>query len=286
MPFENINVDNDQFVNMSSTQPDRICFFLQELDVGGAEKVLINLANYFARNSYSVEFVLGDSNGKFTDQLSSSIQVIDLNASWCPFYDGASSLPGLIKYLTQSEPDILVSGMDHMNIVAVVATLIASTNTKTLLTVHNTLSKTLEEESRFREVSLVTMLKVIYPLSDAVVCCSHGVQKDLQSILPVQDDLITTIYNPVYTDELVNQIDEEVTHEWFRDPDVTVITGLSNLTPQKDYQTFLRALKKVNETSDEDIRAYIMGDGPERKDLEELSKNLRLSEASSLPGVC
>ena len=48
---------------------------------GGAEKVGVNLANYFSNYGYSVDLLLLKSYGPYRDQVSPNVNIIDLNVT-------------------------------------------------------------------------------------------------------------------------------------------------------------------------------------------------------------
>ncbi len=53
---------------------------------------------------------------------------------------------------------------------------------------------------------------------------------------------------------------------------------IGRLSPEKGVELFLQALRDVIETTGEDVRAYIVGDGPERQRLERLNSRLSLEK--------
>ena len=56
-----------------------------------------------------------------------------------------------------------------------------------------------------------------------------------------------------------------------------VISIIGRLVPVKNHSLFLRSLKIVLENSKQKIRAFIIGDGEERKNIESLAKNLGIN---------
>ena len=68
--------------------------------------------------------------------------------------------------------------------------------------------------------------------------------------------------------------------EWNIADDEIAIGIVGRLVPIKNHDQFLWAIKKVQETSNKKIRAFIIGDGEERKRLETMCQVLGLSSTS------
>lgn len=60
---------------------NHIAIFLPSLAGGGAERVALNLANYWASHGCKVDMVLVRAHGIYLEKLSKNVRVIDLNAS-------------------------------------------------------------------------------------------------------------------------------------------------------------------------------------------------------------
>jgi glycosyltransferase involved in cell wall biosynthesis len=92
------------------------------------------------------------------------------------------------------------------------------------------------------------------------------------------------VYNPAYQPH--DYSPQEVAakaHPWTQDGQGPVIINAGRLFPQKDFPTFLRAMKLVR-AAVPDVRAVIMGDGPLRAELESLRADLGLADIVDMPG--
>ena len=65
--------------------------------------------------------------------------------------------------------------------------------------------------------------------------------------------------------------------EWNIADDEIAIGIVGRLVPVKNHPLFFKAIKKVTEQTDKKIRAFIIGDGEDRKYLEQLASELNLS---------
>ena len=59
----------------------KISFFLTDLDGGGAERVMLNLANGFVERGFKVDLLLVYLKGPYLSELHPGIQLIKLKAS-------------------------------------------------------------------------------------------------------------------------------------------------------------------------------------------------------------
>ncbi len=113
-----------------------IAIFLMDLGGGGAERVMINLAQGFAQRQKSVDLVLVKAEGPYLGELHPQINLVKLESSRL-----ISSLPRLINYLKEKQPKVLFSALEDTNFVALLAKKIAGVSTKVAVTVHNHLSR-------------------------------------------------------------------------------------------------------------------------------------------------
>jgi hypothetical protein len=60
---------------------NKIAILITDLHIGGAERVVVNLANSFSNLGYEVEVVLLKAEGEFIDLLSSKVKLINLEVN-------------------------------------------------------------------------------------------------------------------------------------------------------------------------------------------------------------
>ena len=115
---------------------ERISFYLPNLDGGGAERVMINLANNLIEQNYEVELILTKNQGKYNDFLNDKISVIDLNCLRV-----SHSLFKLVRVINNRKPKIIISALNHANIIVSLANLLSMNKSSHVMTVHNTIFK-------------------------------------------------------------------------------------------------------------------------------------------------
>lgn len=255
----------------------KIAVLINSLEGGGAQRVLLNVANGVANRGYKVDLLLVKAEGPYLHDVSPQVSVVDLNAK-----RALTSIPGMVHYLRTERPHVMITGLGHINNVALIARLLAGGSTRIVLTQHNTLSNNLTKLSRWRRRIMLGVTKRLFPRANQIIAVSAGVADDLAEMTGIPRDRILVIYNPVITPEMRLLAQNFPNHPWFAAGEPPVVLGVGSLTVQKDFATLIRAFARVR--NDHPARLLILGDGPEREDLEKLAAELSVHEDVSLPG--
>lgn len=255
----------------------KIAIFLADLEGGGAERVMVNLASGFAAQGINVEFVLVYKKGSYLNQISDRFKIIDLGVTRL-----ISSVLALANYLKKEQPSILISALEDTNIIAICAAKIAKTKTKVCVTVHNNLSQESLNAPNLKRKYVPYLIRWIYPFCDRVVAVSQGVGKDLIKF-GIKPQQLTVIYNPIFNQELVEKSQENLNFAWQKQTDLPYILGVGRLEAQKDFATLIEAFALVK--AQIPIRLIILGEGSQQEELIALAKSLNLTEEDFLlPG--
>lgn len=254
-----------------------IAFFLPALYGGGAERVTLNLAQGVASRGYQVDLVVAVTQGHYTSRMPQGVRLVSLRAGRV-----LTSLPRLVRYLRKERPRALFSAMDHANLIAICASKIAFTSTPVVVSVHNTPSY-----ARMRARSWLARYshlwsRVLYRHARKVVAVSQGVAEDLIRTTGLHSGQVQVIYNPVITPEMYALSEQELNHPWFQPGEPPVILGAGRLVPEKDFTTLIRAFALIRKS--QQARLVILGDGPERRNIETLVNELGLTDDVQLPG--
>ena len=254
----------------------RVALFVSSLRGGGAERVMLEIAEEFARRGLSVDLVLARAEGPYMELLSEDVRLIDLDSSRT-----VTSFHKLICYLYQNRPDALLSTLDATNVLALIARKFFFRDLRLVVRQAIPLSMEITHGS-FRVRIIQRLLKRLLPAADAVVGVSSGVAEDLRRIVPRASDFILAIPNPVGIADIAEKAALPMEHPWFNDDSGSVILSAGRLTSVKDHATLLRAFADV--TRSRPARLVILGVGPERENILELAERLGVSQHVNLPG--
>lgn len=247
-----------------------------------------NFTGSLDKEKYEVCFVGQNIKKDFKTKLSKDVSISSLDF-YAPIF--IFKLPilffKLIGYFKKEKPDIFVSSAYLLNIIPIMAKVFSGTKTKIILTEHNVFSLLAADAKkplkRFAvQFILPYFMRIFYPMADAIVCVSKGVAEDIFQIIG-RKDKVQVIYNPVFTNEIYGLAEGQVDHDWFLDPEISVILAAGRLVRQKDYPTLLRAFKIVL-SKNSDCRLVILGEGILRQELENFASELGISEKVAFLG--
>lgn len=254
----------------------RIALFVPSLQGGGAERVILLLAQAFAKRGLAVDLVLAKASGPYLEQVPPEVRLVDLQASRI-----LTSLPALVRYLRRERPAVLLSALEHANIVALLAKWLSFMPTRVAVSVHSTLHLT-SQGGTSRDRLALFLVRYFYPRAAAVVAVSQGVAKDLADFGRLSPEKTRVVYNPVPILEISDKAREPVAFSWFAPNEQPVILAAGRLTSAKDFQTLIRAFALLRQ--ERAARLLILGEGEERLHLEKLVQELGLERDVVLPG--
>ncbi len=260
-----------------SHQSTTISFFLIYFGGGGAERVLINLANGLVKSGCKVDFVVGKAWGPHLKKIPPEISVVDLNAS-----RSLASIWKLAQYLKNKQPQALIAGMHFANEIAILAKRLVKTDTVVIATEHNTLTHSLKHNKNRKKRIIPFTIRLLYPWVDGIVAVSQGATASLAEISGLHPKAITTIYNPVIAPDLFAKANADLDHPWFQPEEPPVIIGVGKLEPQKDFPTLIRAFAMVRQRIA--CRLVILGWGPDLEKLKEFTAEIGVQEDVNLMG--
>lgn len=254
-----------------------VAIFLPSLRGGGAERVMVTLANAFAARGLKVDLVLASAEGPYLDEVSPTVRIVDLRARRV-----LTSLPGLVRYFRRERPRAMLSALNHANAIALLARRLAGGDTRIVVSERSHLSVSLCGPISLRGRAMPWFMRRTYPWADGVVAVSAGVADDLAATISLPRDSITVIHNPVVTDDMLAHANAPLNHPWFAPGAPPVIVGVGRLAPEKDFAVLIRAFARVRESRA--AKLVILGEGELRTELEEQIRAQRLDGAIALPG--
>ena len=256
---------------------DSLLIFLPSLSGGGAERVMVDLANGFARQGFPVELVLARAEGPYLAEVDDDVPVVDLQSSRVLF-----ALPALVRHLRATRPSVLLSTQSHANLVAIWAVRLAGVSTRIVIREANTASRSAANSPTLRGRMVPFFMRLFYPWADVVVAPSQGVLDDLCRNFHLLPGKMRLLYNPSVSAALPAKAEAPLTHPWFAPGQPPVVLGVGRLTRQKDFATLIRAVAEASQQRS--LRLMILGEGEERLRLEAMIRKLGMADCAVLPG--
>lgn len=254
-----------------------LAVFLSFSGTGGVERMVVNLIRGFVDLGQSVDLLTVRAEGPHIERLPARVNHIRLGKAHTQL-----AIPALARYLRRTRPAALLVAKDRAGRAAVIARMLAGTDTRILLRLGTNLSTAMAGRSAFSKWIRYGPIRLLYPMIDRIVAVSDGVAEDTAVISGVPRCRISVIRNPVITPELYIQASEPCPHPWFREAGRCVLLGAGRLQRQKDFPTLLRAFAEVRRSRR--CRLVILGEGAQRSRLQRLIEELGIGEDVDLPG--
>lgn len=253
----------------------RLTLLIPSLTQGGAERVLVLLAEAFLKISYKVNVIT--IYGKDVDfyKLPNEVGRIALNISGNSptpihaLWNNLRRLWILRQTIKSTEPDVVISFGERTNIL----TLVSLTNTgyPVILTEH------CDPVMNFSGKVWEKLRRLTYPHADMVVSVSQGINSYFHWLPKTKK---TVIYNPFI---LVDN-EQVITIPEGADPNKKWIIAMGRLTYQKGFDILLSAFKSIA-SKYPDWQMLILGQGELREELEQIKNDLCLSSQVIFTGA-
>lgn len=255
----------------------KVALFLPHLVWGGAERVMLDLSREFLAAQVRVDLVAASAEGELMSEVPPGVDVVDLGVKRV----GAAWLP-LVSYLRRVKPNVLLSTLEHANVLALMAGTFAPA-TSVVIREANTVSLD-ADRSGPRGSLLYRLMRAVYPRASKVVAVSEGVAHDLREHMSVRSERIVVIPNPVLTPTFHERAASEPEDlGLFEDrKGQPVVLGVGRMVPQKDFATLVKAFARTG--PDRNAKLVILGEGPLRADLEALARELGIADRVFMPG--
>ena len=256
---------------MKSLNKKRISLILPSFKYGGAEKNLINLANFFHKKNYKVDVLVLNNNGLMKDLLSPKINIINFNKS-----KSSHSIIKLAKYFFINKPSFHFSSIRHLNVLSIICSILSLKKIKIIIRESNVVSNFDPNVKSFTHKIYSFLNKYLYPLSFKIIAVSFAVKKSLINELNLKKNLIITIYNPINLNEKFHKKTQAIYHKFINNNNNNVVLSIGSLTKQKNHELLIRSFAEV--LKKRNAYLIIIGEGDQKNRLINTCEMLNISE--------
>lgn len=253
------------------------------LELGGIQKSLINLLQEI-KSEYEITLLLLHKSGPLLAKVPDGVRVVTANKMFGVLGATRKALKGnkleyvwkgflcVLAKLTSKSMAVKVAGVFQKRLRgydAVISFSHASKgNSLTSCCAEFVLQKTVANEKicfihcdYSNESNRCAYTDQLYSSFSRIACCSESVRRRFLTVLPQLKSRTYTVRN--FYDSFFGSNDKAVSYE-YKQEYINLVT-VARMTEEKGIG---RALKALFESRREDIRYYVVGDGPERKCLE------------------
>lgn len=254
----------------------KIFFVADKLEIGGTERSISNLCNYWSNNGYEVNLIVIYSgkgrNDYFLDKRIKLIYLADIiGTKKRSFISSIKRLIMLRRILINIKPDIIISFLTHVNVVSI----IFSFGLKIPIFI---------SERNYPPMKKTPMLwkflrKFIYRFADCVIVQTNITKIWIDKNITVKKSFV--IPNPCLY-PLPETIPKLEKNNIFK-KNIKSIIAVGRFDEQKGFINLINVFLKISKKMD-NWNLIIMGDGNERKKYEQIVKNNHLENRIFLPG--
>ncbi len=260
-------------------------YLVDKVESGGAERILIRLANYFSGEYQGYLFPSIVSSGYRNFDLDDLSVIIPKAVKGKSFF---SKSINLLKWLLQVffyarkiKPEISVSFLERSNVVNVIVCKLLKI--KSIISVRNNLAQQYVGRNKYEQKLIFIFLKFFYNHADTIVALSEKVKIQLITDFGIDETKIIRIYNPYPIAEFKSKSSEEIESEdikQFIKNKYSVVTA-GRLTKQKGGWHLIRAFAKIKEKNPDAVLLFL-GEGELSKALHNLIVELNLEDSVRL----
>ena len=259
----------------------KILFFIPTLTGGGAEKVLCNLVNNMDQSQFDITVQTIDecSSEKY---LSEGIHYKAINHCktrvgkmlFFSLFRLCAELKLAYRFWVKDNYDIEVAYLE-----TIATKIIAQSNSKRtakIAWVHCDLS--LKDSLRDK----VNRIRKQYYSFDKIVCVSRDVQEGFKKLFGSDFDT-TVLHNVIDETKVLDLAKEKI--DWNKKEPGKQLIAVGRLSSQKNFKYLIDTCRKLRDDGYQ-FHLCILGDGPERENLERQIESLKLSDIVQLMGYC
>lgn len=246
-----------------------ITMVIRSLMGGGAERVMSTMANYWAERGVAVSIITSEPRETDAYTVDPRIRRVWLRPSRWTLTSRLGfpwSIRALRRQIRAEGHRLVISFMDRTNI----PVLLATRGMDVRLIVGERIDPRTQNHGPFKRFCM----RLCYPWADAVTVQTETVKREWAERL-VPAARVRVIHNPVLPLETDNPVPSWLPEKF--------LCCLGRLHRQKGLDILFRALPEVFERHPEQ-HLVILGEGPERENLERLAKELGIADRILMPG--
>lgn len=244
--------------------------------LAGVPLAQIRFARALARRGHEVELVIGNIDESHPFPSAPEIKVTHLKKK-----NARAMLIPMVKLFKNTEPDVVFSAEDHLNAFVLLAAILSGTKAKISGSSRVNPYDTYPNKLFSKGMVLKQLMKAVMFRADALTCVSKDMVEQYRTIFHGAPHV--DVYNIVDDASSRQRMLEPVDDPWFlRDGGIPTLVAAGRLEHCKGFDTLINAMSELNKTRQ--VRLLILGDGPDRVELERLVERHGLQQSIRMPG--
>jgi len=248
----------------------KIALFIKSLNGGGAERVVLNLANEFYERKIPLILILRFKKGVYLKELNPDIKIVELGTN-NPFL----MINRIIKACKDNKITTLFPVMHSSNIIGLIANVFL--RIRIVIRESNTFDDFFNKKGlkKIKMTILLCLMKLWYPQSEKIIANTKDTANDILKHINVPKEKVVVINNPLVNERITKLSKEPINDLKYSKITKPRIISVGRLVYQKNYEFLIKCFKQVKKTLPE-ASLIILGTGPLKNQLITLVKELDL----------
>jgi glycosyltransferase involved in cell wall biosynthesis len=260
---------------------ENLTFLIDQVETGGAEKMLIRLANHFSDMYDCHVFPAIPSNGYNHYDVSHlylhKYENLKEFGKFRKFYNFFCWIFYLGAKFRKLKPQISISFLERSNVANVIICKLF--NIKSVISVRNNLEAQYRDKPKIIKKLIYGILGFFYRKADLIIVVAEQLQDQLVINLKLDKEKLITVYNPQPIDKFQSLAKEPITNSTIEAfiKDKKSIVSVGRLTEQKGLHHLIRAYKKII-VAEPNTVLVILGEGELKDELQQLIDDFQLQK--------
>ena len=247
-----------------------IIFFLHNLKVGGAEKNLINYANYLSKNDINVQIICLSAKGILKKNIDRKVKIIDLNKKKLKY-----SIFSILKIINNTKPDIIFSSLLHISLLLCffkkmnfIKAKLFLRPSNVILANHSTANKT--------NYPIIFLTNFFLRYADLFFCISDNIFKELR-LFKVPSYKVIKINNAIVDKDFYKKSKKPIKKNKILNKN-DYILSIGRLTEQKNHLMLLKSFIEIKKKYNKKLFLVLIGEGHLEKNLKNFVKTNKIDK--------
>ena len=239
----------------------KVLIINESLRLGGAESMSVELANALIENDVKTYFT--SASGPLKERLNKNIDFFEIPKF--SIFSVKKIIDSLSKIISMVKPNIIHSQGATLSILAGISAYKIRLNPVKILTHHS---------RKFTRLPSFLSVYLLNKYCDHIIAISQSKYNELaqMKVFPSKISLIPNFVDCSQINRQVNSFNRRAICQKLNIPEGSyVIIMIGRLIPSKRFDKFIKILAQCSEKLNKKVTGLIIGDGPERKNLEQIA---------------
>ncbi len=248
----------------------KIIFFLQNFIAGGAEKNIINYANFLSKNNIEVYILTINNLGVLKKKVDKKVKIISLNKKRLLF-----STINIFQIIKKLNPDFLFSSLLHISLFLAILKKFKVFNSKLIIRPSNIMYNNSSSNNKIKKIIFNFLTKKYLKHGDIFLSISEEIYKELK-FLKINSNKIKKIKNAIIDENFYKSSITPLKNKFLQKKDYLLAIG--RLTEQKNHLMLINAFTLIKKKYNKNLYLVIIGEGSLKNKYEALIEKNKLKD--------